>query len=235
MIDSNTPYLFIGDGRLARHLQHYFQNQTIPYLSWSRSTNRDLGLLLDQCKKVLLCISDDAIADFYQTNYSPNSSQIWIHFSGSLSITGVQSAHPLMAFGHDFLPLDLYPKIWFITEIGRLSFHDLFPELTNPNFSITPEQKPFYHTWASLAGNLTTKLWVDYRDRLANAMNLPAEAIHTYLTGITQNILNDSNPLTGPTVRGDMQTLNRHLKSLENDEYRQLYEAFINLVLKDSK
>ncbi len=37
----------------------------------------------------------------------------------------------------------------------------------------------------------------------------------------------DTPPLTGPLARKDLETIYRHLKALENDPFKNVYEGFL--------
>jgi hypothetical protein len=65
-----VPFGIVGDGRLARHLIHYFNLLRIPYRQWSRqgagqaagkSDPASMVQALLSCQTVLLAISDSAI------------------------------------------------------------------------------------------------------------------------------------------------------------------------------
>ena len=59
-------YLLIGNGRLARHLAHYFTAKNLAYTQWNRR-DKDLSELQDlsqQADYILLLIRDDQIDSF---------------------------------------------------------------------------------------------------------------------------------------------------------------------------
>jgi hypothetical protein len=58
-------YLLIGNGRVARHFQHYFSLLQLPYQTWHRhEPDTKLTQQLESATHVLLLISDRAIAAF---------------------------------------------------------------------------------------------------------------------------------------------------------------------------
>lgn len=141
------PYLIIGNGRIARHFRHYFQLQSIPFHSWWRYCGFELDPLLRKSEKGLVLISDDAIESFIRNILSDNvatrPSLTFIHCSGVLSTPLAESAHPLMTFGPELYDLETYQSLAFVTEMGRKSFSDLFPELPNPSYVIQPGKNNF--------------------------------------------------------------------------------------------
>ena len=219
-------YLLIGSGRLASHLSAYFNGLGIPYLNWNRSDSHSLQSLIPQVNKMLLAITDNNIEPFIRHNFKKYSNKTIIHFSGSLSIEGIESAHPLMTFSDKIYSPEFYKTIPFITEKGKKPFTDLFPELSNPSFVIDSEQKPYYHAWCSIAGNFTTILWQNFEERLQDKFDIPKEAAVPYLQKVMENIIESSRPLTGPFVRKDFSTIEKHKKALKEDAFINIYEEF---------
>lgn len=231
------PYLIIGNGRLARHFRHYFELLGIPHRQWYRQLSEPISDYLLQAEKIIICLPDDTIQAFIQKHQAADLKIKWIHCSGALAIPQAEAAHPLMAFGNRLYSRQVYESIWFITEEGRSSFTELFPELPNPARTVPADQKSYYHAWASMAGNFTTLLWQTYFERLRSQLKLPAEAAEPYLRAITENLVNSANPLTGPLARGDQATIEKHRAALISDQFKNIYESFIyyytNLNLKE--
>src|SRR5262249_53769879 len=111
-------YLIIGNGRLARHLCHYFSQPDIDlqYRQWHRSLSTER---LHEWKKsathILLAISDKAIEPFIDQNLQ-DTAALKVHFSGSLVTEKAFGAHPLMTFGADLYPAQRYPSIPFLLD-----------------------------------------------------------------------------------------------------------------------
>lgn len=214
------PYLIVGGGRLATHLSHYFDLLDVSFYQWTRHNVHPLSIYLDVSEKVLLAVSDDAIEPL--TTTIPNNKKI--HFSGALVSSHAESAHPLFTFGQDLYELGTYQSIPFVTEKGKSSFSDLFPELNNPSYEIDSKEKPLYHTWTSMAGNFSSVLIMEYAKNLKD-INLPPSIAKSFLIQVLENSLQNSDALTGPIVRGDEKTIQKHL-SLLDEEDAQIYHAF---------
>lgn len=121
-----------------------------------------IGLLF-YLKKILVLIKDDEIEKFISEKKSGIlQDKIFVHFSGLLSIPDAESVHPLITFGENLYDPVTYSKITFITEAGRKSFRELFPELSNPSFQIPAEHKALYHAYCVMSGNFTTILWKSF-------------------------------------------------------------------------
>jgi len=228
--DQPYLYLIVGNGRIARHFHRYFQLLSIPHLHWWRGQEKDISPLLKRVNKVLVLIKDDNIEKFIQEHPDKITDQnYWIHCSGLLTTPLAESAHPLMTFADELYDLAWYEKIPFVTEIGRKSFPELFPELSNPHVSIPPEQKQYYHAWCSMAGNFTTILWQEFLKILEEKFQMKREMAFPYIEQIIRNIKAEQNPLTGPLAREDWLTVKKHRDSLENNAFSDVYEAFVNV------
>lgn len=233
-----THYAIIGGGRLARHFSHYLQLLDIPHTRWARDrrssfnthTVPDAGLRLAEtisiADRVLLLVSDDAIADLLKQYQFLHEKRL-IHCSGALSLPGVTGSHPLMTFADQLYDLDTYRSVPFVLEAGSV-FSEVLPGLPNPHFSINVEDKARYHALCVMAGNFAQVLWKGVTDRFEREFDLPAEALHPYLSQVTANFKQAAtSALTGPLARNDQQTIERNMDSLDGDSLRDLYAAFI--------
>jgi len=220
------PYLLVGDGRLSRHLQHYFDLESIGWRCWERSQPVPVEDAVRGARAILLLIADDAIRGFLEQHAHPGDPP-WIHCAGGIVTSAAIGIHPLMTFGDELYDLDTYRRIPFVCDRDGEDFEVLFPELMNPHFTIDPEAKPLYHALCSMAGNFTTMLWTKALDQFEQQLQLPRQVLYPYLQQVTANLQNTPSPLTGPLVRGDRRTLEHHLEALEGDPYDGVYRAFV--------
>lgn len=226
---NNSPtYLIIGNGRLAKHLLHYFNLLNISCLQCARQDLNNFTQFSEQADRILVLIPDDQIEAFVSQHKPQADTQaIWIHCSGALSIASAESAHPLASFSENLFDLEFYKTIPFFTENGRKTFSELFPNLPNPHAAIDPKDKAIYHALSCMAGNFSTLLWQNFSEHLKHKHNLPAQLMHPYLLSITQNLVHSHDPLTGPLKRGDQKTINRHLDAIDSKALKNLYRAFV--------
>lgn len=222
-----SRYLIIGGGRLARHFAHYLSLLEIPFERWSRSESlKELIVKIARAERVLLLISDSAIESFAK-DVPALEKKICIHCSGSMVIDGIPSCHPLMTFGDELYDLKLYKSIAFICESESKAFNELLPGLANPHAAIPRADKPLYHALCVLSGNFTSLLWSKFFGEFGSRWGLPSDLIYPYLRQVANNLTHQgANALTGPFVRHDWQTIERNIRALEDDPYREVYEAF---------
>ena len=131
-----------------------------------------------------------------------------------------------MTFGENLYDMHTYQSMPFMTTLGRKCFKELFPEFVNPSQTISANKKTLYHAWASMAGNFSSMLWEQYFLRLEKEFNMDRHLAAPYLNQTFKNIQYSHTPMTGPLVRGDNQTIDAHLKSLEEDTFKNVYAAF---------
>jgi predicted short-subunit dehydrogenase-like oxidoreductase (DUF2520 family) len=224
-----SSYLVIGDGRVARHFKRYFEFEVLPFFSWSRRHNTEIELLdwVTRASHVLLLINDGAIETFLHENPCLQN-RVCVHMSGALSMAGAVSAHPLMTFSDHLYDLAFYRSIPFVIERGH-SLQWLLPGLRNPSFDLAPQHRVLYHALCVLTGNFTVLLWEKAFREFADQFDLPKEVLIPYLTQTAKNLAAASageSVLTGPLVRGDLATIDRHLGVLVDDPFRDVYLAF---------
>ena len=125
-----------------------------------------------------------------------------------------------------------YERIPFVGEKGRIGFSDVFPSLPNPYYGISADDRLLYHTLCTMAGNFSMLLWDKLFQTFEQELNLPRHVAFPYLKQVTANMVDATTtiPHTGPLARGDVDTIAQHLRTLDGDPYRPVYEAFVRAV-----
>lgn len=224
-----TPnYLIIGNGRVARHFQHYFTLLNLPFTTWQRQEPlADLQARMQQSTHILLLITDGAIDEFI-TQHLQQTTQTRIHFSGSLVSENAYGAHPLMCFNKTLYELPEYLALTFIVDQDAPDFSVLLPGLPNKHERLPKSLKAKYHALCVMSGNFSCLLWQKLFSSLENEFNLSAQAAYPYLLQQTKNIHQDyTSALTGPLVRNDVHTIEKNLMALESDPFQEIYKSFV--------
>jgi 2-dehydropantoate 2-reductase len=221
-------YLLIGNGRVARHLQHYFSLLDLPFITWHRGEMlADLQEKVLKATHILVLISDRAIDEFIKTHLS-NSSAFIIHCSGALICERAYGVHPLMTFGHKFYEFSDYLAIPFVLDEHAPAFETLLPGVPNPHQRLATSLKTKYHALCVLSGNFTCMLWQKLFNDFVLDLKLAPELAHPYLERQMQNLLEDpEKALTGPVVRGDTATIAKNLEALADDPFQDVYKSFV--------
>ncbi len=206
-------------------------------------TNREVASLSD----VLLCgTPDDVILEVYneiRNDLKPNS--IFCHFSGSLSRDAfpsdgfILSLHPVYPFTRE-TKLAEFSKFVFALEGDETAVkfgRRLVKALGGRYIKIPTEEKDIHHLACVFASNFLLAI-------LAVAFNLVRGKRHSYLYPLaSQSLLNAfrscpderypfQSAITGPIVRGDKKTIERHIKVLSENfpKYLPLYKNLSQVI-----
>ncbi len=228
---NSSVLLLVGSGRLAMHLSYYFELEKISFKTWSRKSQDSFELKSLGSQIVLLAISDAALAEFVHSHRELLKDKICLHFSGALQVEGAWGVHPLMTFSDQKYDLEIYRSIHFVLEKGAPALRELIPQLANPFSYIANEKRALYHALCSLSGNFSVLLWEYAIQRFEKDLGLNGQALTPYLRQTSANIegfaKTQKSVLTGPLVRKDFGTIEKHLAALSNDPMKQVYEAFV--------
>ncbi|MCF6765614.1 DUF2520 domain-containing protein [Thiotrichales bacterium 19S3-7] len=237
---SNTHYLVIGNGLMAKHFMHYLSLLNVPFKHWHRTKGiEDLYLLLPTATHVLFLIKDDAIDNFIEVNCLnyKTQNQLYVHFSGALISSYAYTAHPLQTFAKTLYNIERYLDVPFAIEENTLSFNQLLPDIPNRHFTINTKDKPYYHALGAIANNYTTLLWQKYFNTLKTHFNIDPSMAIPLLEQTLINLKNDyKNALTGPIARSDLKTISNHINALDShqDNFTDIYKAFVETHLNQT-
>ena len=247
----------IGSGNLAWHLAPELENaghRVIEIYSRTpknaealqkRLYHAEINLSLDfadsGAEVFIICVADDNIEEVTQEIILPENAII-VHTSGSQSINklGYTATEDIGVF---------YPVQTF-TKSKRITFEDI-PIL------IEAENTHTLKTLKKLALSISKKVQsVSSRDRIAiHVAAVFACNFTNHLFGVAENILlkqgfdfellrpliagtmnksldiGPENAQTGPAIRGDLETLDKHMDFLENHDYQEIYKLITDKIL----
>ncbi len=153
--------------------------------------------------------------------------------------------HPLMAVSPK---TESFQDIYFDIE-GDESVLKLLEELAQnvgaESIRVSPKEKELLHISAVMASNYLVTL-ADLSLRISASANIPErilmDAFLPLMSSSLENLGNQSptDALTGPIARGDIQTVQKHLKLLENkpellEMYKKLGLLTLELISNDLK
>lgn len=229
-------YLFIGNGRIARHMSHYLSEHGHRIAVWSRRSTVDLDSLIK--KSDIICIStrDHEIQNVIRAYRLDELNKALVHFSGSQYIEGAHGLHPLMSFGNELYSKNVYQSMHFVGTSTETDFKSIFPKLKNTYHKIEPQKLALYHAYCSMAGNFPQILWSELSEKFENEVLVTPEALKPYLKQITENFIRQGpSATTGPLVRNDNRTVVRHLDALSGKSLQGIYFSFVNLFQKKQR
>jgi predicted short-subunit dehydrogenase-like oxidoreductase (DUF2520 family) len=190
---------------------------------------------------------DDALAELVDATASSGrrrlaSGTVIVHTSGGaepeliqrLSEFGLSGGtfHPLVPFANPERAPELLRRAWIGIDgddPARAASRRLAGQLGARTLEIPPGMKSLYHAAAVISSNFPVVLAAVATGILADA-GIPERsaqrAVHSLMEAAVSNVA-DTPPdeaLTGPVVRGDVETVHRHLQALRhNPDARALY------------
>ncbi len=137
----------------------------------------------------------------------------------------VGALHPLQSFPSTSVGLERLSGAWAAVA-GDPAVADIARSLGLRPFELADADRGRYHAAAVIASNHLVAL-LGQVERLATTCAVPFEAFAPLVMGSVQNAfaLGPADALTGPVARGDLATVEQHLRDLdpaERDAYRAL-------------
>ena len=211
----------VGNGRVGAALAARLR----PHVrTWT--SGRDLTC--DGADLVLLCVPDRAIAAVAEE--LPKGP--WVaHTSGAAGLGALApherrfALHPLQTFTHERGPEQLdgaWAAVTADTNDARIAASELARLLDVTPFEVADEDRPLYHAGAVVAASFLVTLH-DVAAELVATAGAPVAALVPLMR---RTIENGFEP-TGPHVRGDWETIERHVESIREHrpELEPLYRA----------
>ena len=215
----------------------------------------DLEELVKLSDTLFITTPDGVIGSVWDCIRNKNMSvqnKIVCHFSGALSSdvftdsqstgAGVCSIHPMLAFS-DKLTSYRIPANTFFTvegdETAVSALKSLFESLGNTVCRIDKSKKSLYHTAASVLSNeLVALLDLGYSllEQCGFSRDDAVKATQNLVSGNVKSVLENGcvNALTGPVERNDLQTVKKHVESLQGED-RQIYILLAKRLVKLAK
>ncbi len=252
---NNTPKIVIvGTGKVAFRLAKRLKSKGLP-LSQVIGRSADSAALLaselhcpwtdrwddilPDADWVLVAVSDDAIDEVAAQLFKYIPDVLVTHTSGAtpsdvlapyFSRFGV--FYPLQSFTKERQPV--WSKIPFCvdasTQEDLMFLKRMAKVIGNLVYQVNDQQRAVLHVAAVFANNFTNHCFAIAEKILENA-DLPFEMLHPLMEETLAKAIIDSpaKMQTGPAVRGDEETIGRHLILLENHpNWKTIYEDISN-------
>ncbi len=229
----------LGAGRLAHHLMPALEHagcEVVQVFNRTESAalilaNRlgasaytsDPAKIRRDADAYFLTIADDAIASVArQVAYLENDNAIFIHCSGVLpmDILPFQRRgvfYPLQTFspGHH-IPWKTTPLLITASRADILDeLRTVAQNLSNAVYEISDQDKTFLHLAAVFANNFTNHM-LTLAERLCRQHQVPFDILKPLIRETFEKALEagPSHSQTGPAIRGDEKTLEKHIQLL---------------------
>jgi predicted short-subunit dehydrogenase-like oxidoreductase (DUF2520 family) len=211
----------VGDGRVGRALAGRLEPRVL-----TRTTTHDLDC--EGADLVLVCVPDRAIPEVAAA-VPPGP---WIaHTSGATTLEALEphsrrfSLHPLQTFVRERGPEQLdgaWAAVSGEDDEALAAGFELARLLDVRAFELADEERPLYHAGATVAASFLVTLH-EIASELFLAAGAPPDALEPLMR---RTIENGFRP-TGPHIRGDWATVERHLAEIRErrPELEPLYRA----------
>lgn len=199
----------------------------------------DLQKLHPKADVYFIALKDEAIAEII--SFIPNKKAIVLHTSGSVSIdifpnsfSNACIAYPLQTFSLT-RKLDI-SNVPFCLESRnpstKVRLRKLIHSISEHTYWINSDERKTLHLAAVFANNFSNHLFV-IAEELLKKKNLPFDLLRPLILETAKKVQQHSALAmqTGPARRGDVQTLEKHLKLLaDSPDYAALYSLFTDSI-----
>ncbi|MXN90482.1 DUF2520 domain-containing protein [Flavobacterium sp. Sd200] len=244
--------VIIGSGNVAQHLikaldvaknvqlvQVYARNpESLNYLLPIDKITNSFSELKD-ADVYIIAVSDNVIAQV--SAQLPFNDKLVVHTSGSTGLEQIQGNnrrgvfYPLQTFSKnkeiDFSTVPLCLESEFESDYAILQ--TLAHALSNSVYQINSAQRQSLHVAAVFACNFVNHLYKIGND-VCNEKNIPFGILKPLIqeTADKINYLSPLEAQTGPAVRNDTATLQRHLNFLEDENQKEIYTLLTQSIQK---
>ncbi|MBI5542061.1 MAG: DUF2520 domain-containing protein [Bacteroidia bacterium] len=254
---SKLPIYLIGAGNVASHLGIALTGMGIKIKSvWSRnienatvlSKNINSGFtdnLNEICNEkaiYIISVPDIAISEIIKTIGKNNS--VLIHTSGSTNINVFESYstnygvfYPLQTFSKTKKDLN-FSEIPVFFESSNNCVNEILDNwcklLNVKAINLNSEQRLKIHIAAVFANNFTNHM-MTIAQELTTEYNIDFNLLRPLITETFEKLksFNPNEIQTGPAIRNDITTINKHLNSLsDNPDFAKIYSFVSESILK---
>lgn len=244
-----SKIVIVGSGRIAWHLGKRLKAKGLPIAQVVSRTaehaeslaetlgtqwTNDWAEVLPDADWFLIAVRDDAIVEVATevSRYAPDA--LATHTSGATPGTALKPFfrrygvfYPLQSFSYERTPV--WSKIPFCVDAQSnedvLFLKKVAKTIGNLVYQVNDEQRAALHVAAVFANNFANHCFT-IAEKLLEEKDLSFEMLHPLMEETLAKALSDSpaRMQTGPAVRGDEDTVKRHLKLLSSHpDWQELY------------
>jgi predicted short-subunit dehydrogenase-like oxidoreductase (DUF2520 family) len=262
-LEAGTRFAILGAGRVAISLAFLLKTAGHRIIGCSARSSESLERAarylecpcstdyvesVEGADAILIAVPDDTVADVAESLASLESLDaiVALHTAGSLGIEsllslheaglGTTAIHPLQSIPDIDTGIERIPGSWFgvTCDTPMRDWSENFVSAVGGSVHwVTEEERPLYHAAAVFASNYLVVLAAvveDLRGDLSPYMPLIEATVSSLGT------LGTAKALTGPVVRGDVGTIERHLRALEQkSELSEVYRALAGAALESAE
>ena len=242
----------IGAGNVASHLYQAFK--MAPDVTVKQWFNRDFSKissfmnevntiddlnLLEDADVYVIAVSDDAVSNI--SKQLPFENRLVVHTSGSVGIHDLSSKnrrgvfYPLQSFSMDaelsFENVPICIEVLDKNDIDILK--QLAESIGSKWYRINSEQRQTLHLSAVFVNNFTNQLY-RIAHEISDSKSIDFDILKPLIMETAQKVQHMSPYMaqTGPARRNDKKTIRIHLKLLEKEEHKKIYELLTHSIKK---
>lgn len=238
--------VIIGSGNMAQAIINACQNTDIDIVGiYSRNHEKLFEIAkqnsINYCENTLdiptnadlylLCVNDDAIENV--SNSLLVNGGLVVHFSGLKNINEIEKQENKAVFW----PIESIHENTFTnfkntpicieanTDENYRIIEAFADRLSNKVLNINSEQRQYFHLAATITNNFSNHLIALAKNELDHK-GLDYQILKHLLSNALNNSFNfePQNTQTGPAFRNDLNTMQKHLDLIENNELKALYQ-----------
>ena len=244
--------VLLGAGNVASHLYKAFKGvDSITVNQWYNRSLEALSLYknevditnnLNQLQVAdiyILAVSDDAISQLSEA--LPFNNRLVAHTSGSVSIHQLAKKHqravfyPLQTFSKDaIIDFKDVPICVEVLEKGNLeTLKTLATAIGSTSYKISTEQRQTLHLSAVFVNNFVNQLY-RIAHEISDAKSINFDILKPLILETAKKVqeMSPYKAQTGPAKRNDKKTIKRHLKQIESEEHKVIYELLTDSIKK---
>lgn len=244
--------ILLGSGNVATHLFQAFSKANGVELVqvFSRTVSKDFPetLQTSDYKEIkaadvyIICVSDSAISSVSSQLSFEN--RLVVHTSGSTDINVLDSKnrkgvfYPLQTFTKnksvDFSQIPICIETEVPTDFEIIE--KLAKSVSNSVYLINGNQRKALHVSAVFVCNFTNHLYT-IGNTICEENNIPFEILQPLIEETAKKIksLSPSESQTGPAVRNDQKTIEKHIDFLTNENQKEIYKILTKSIQNGEK
>ncbi|WP_372473152.1 Rossmann-like and DUF2520 domain-containing protein [Capnocytophaga sp. ARDL2] len=240
----------VGYGNVGQHIANMFSHLTDFQLQavYTRTPIEQENLPFENVLSLdempfadltIISVKDDAIAEI--STQLPYKDSLVVHTSGSQPMEILSSKnrkgvwYPLQTFSKE--KTINYAEISFFLEVEYERDRQIIEHFTKSISSsycfLNSQQRKQLHITAVFACNFVNHLWTISED-IASKNQIPFQFLHPLIKETVDKIqyLSPKQAQTGPAVRKDLTVIEKHLQTIENESYKEIYKLLTNSIIQ---
>jgi predicted short-subunit dehydrogenase-like oxidoreductase (DUF2520 family) len=202
----------------------------------------------EQSDVIFLSVPDSEIENVSKNiKNAVSKEKIVAHLSGVLPSSILEflnartcSVHPLKPFADPLLSVKALSETLFAVEGDETAVNEIekiIQKINGTLIKIKTANKPIYHLAAVITANYTVTLF-NLSENLLRSIGFNEIEAKNALLSLLQGVLNNikekgsTQALTGPILRGDIKTIQLHLKNINDPLLKNIYKSLAFATLK---